>query len=367
MVLIFPEGSWREALPDSVLQCTDPFCRGYERDLRLRLYHAEVLKDDNVVDDKLYSPIVVRDSGWGLGMSTTRPEQATGAAHYEAVIRTEADAAKIQKPRVRVDTAETERLYQQACELAGGVMPVAKRGAYHMGFAIIDLLAQWRCLDQIYLDMVDRPEWLHGVLDFMTTAMLERLDALECQGGLSLNNGPEYCGSGGVGFSSELPQPDFDGQHVRAMDLWGFATTQMFSEVSPGMHDEFALTYEKRWLGRFGLNAYGCCEPLHRKLDDIFKVPRLRRISLSPWVDMAMSAEKLGARYIFSRKPNPAIVAGMSWDPDHARRTIRDDLEKTRGCIVELVMKDTHTCQNDPRRLAEWVRIAREEAEPFAG
>jgi hypothetical protein len=27
------------------------------------------------------------------------------------------------------------------------------------------------------------------------------------------------------------------------------------------MHEEFALQYEKRWLERFGLTYYGCCEP----------------------------------------------------------------------------------------------------------
>ena len=132
------------------------------------------------------------------------------------------------------------------------------------------------------------------------------------------------------------------------------------------MHDEFALTYEKRWLSRFGLNAYGCCEALHRKMDDVKKIPRLRRVSMSPWVDMRMAAEELGDAYIFSRKPNPAIVAGMHWDSGEARRCVRDDLERTRGCVVELVLKDTHTCQNDPRRMSEWVRIAKEEAEAFA-
>ena len=50
MVLIFPEGSWRELQPDSVLACTDPLCRGYEADLRRRLYYWHHLRDDNVID-----------------------------------------------------------------------------------------------------------------------------------------------------------------------------------------------------------------------------------------------------------------------------------------------------------------------------
>ena len=45
------------------------------------------------------------------------------------------------------------------------------------------------------------------------------------------------------------------------------------------MHEEFALRYESRWLERFGLSNYGCCEPLDRKVDIIKKaVPNLRRL-----------------------------------------------------------------------------------------
>jgi len=31
--------------------------------------------------------------------------------------------------------------------------------------------------------------------------------------------------------------------------------------------------------------------------------------------------------------------------------------------VVEMIMKDTHTVRNDPRRMWDWVRIAKEVAE----
>jgi len=163
-----------------------------------------------------------------------------------------------------------------------------------------------------------------------------------------------------------LPASDFDGMRVRPKDLWGFATAQIFSEVSPAMHEEFALQHEKKVLELFGLNCYGCCEPLHLKLDAIFRnVPRLRRISISPWADVKMSSEKIGQRCVFSWKPNPAIVAGEAWDPDRARYIIKEFCEITRNNIVEIILKDTHTCRNQPQRIWEWVRIAKEVAEDF--
>ena len=189
---------------------------------------------------------------------------------------------------------------------------------------------------------------------------------LEQQHALALNNRNHYTGSGGTGYTTQLPQEDFDGVHVRPRDMWGFATAQIFSEVSPAMHEEFALRHEMRVLAKCGLNAYGCCEPLHHKLGIVKKIPNIRRISISPWANVEKSAEELKDQYVYSWKPNPAIVAGERWDPDHVRRVIGEFLEKTRGCVVEMVMKDTHTCRNEPHRMWEWTQIARELAEDFA-
>ena len=367
MVLIFPEGSWRELVPDDTLECVDLTCRRWEQDLRRRIYYWEQLRDDNVVDGTIVSGIAVRNTGWGVAAERTRPEDPLGAHHFDPVIQTEDDFAKIKRPEVSVDWEATERGYQQTCEVFDGLMRVEKRGWVYSGVAMVDMFSQWRGLDQLFLDMVDRPEWLHRVFQFLTDAQLSVLDALERENVLGLNNRGHYCGSGGVGFSDELPQPDFDGEHVRPMDMWGFATTQIFSEVSPAMHDEFALRYEKQWLSRFGLNAYGCCEPLHKKMDHVKRIPRLRRISMSPWVDVQEGAAQLEDKYIFSYKPNPAVMASVGWDPDSLRRSVREFLEQTRGCVVEMVMKDTHTCNHKPHRMSDWVRIAKEEAERFGG
>ena len=47
------------------------------------------------------------------------------------------------------------------------------------------------------------------------------------------------------------------------------------------MHDEFCVQYEMKWMERFGLVAYGCCEPLHNKIGMLRKIKRLRKISMS--------------------------------------------------------------------------------------
>jgi hypothetical protein len=71
----------------------------------------------------------------------------------------------------------------------------------------------------------------------------------------------------------------------------------------------------------------------------------------------------LGDRYIFSMKPSPTDLAMTGFDEERIRSELRESLEKTRGCRVEVLMKDNHTIRNDPQRVVRWVKIAREEAE----
>ena len=367
MVLIFPEGSWREMLPDSDLTAS-PDCplHGLERDLRLRLYYHQHLPDDNVIEPVIVSPLVIRTTGWGLGLDTTEPDEDTGARHYNAVIRTETDIDSLTPPQVTIDWEQSRTDFEELQEMFGDVITVEQRGCANCGRAPMDQYAQWRGLEDLYMDLVDRPEWVHRAMTILVDGALAELELLEREGALSLNNRNHYTGSGGVGYTRQLPQSDFDGEHVRLKDMWGFATPQMFSEVSPAMHEEFALRHEKRLLERFGLNAYGCCEPLHNKLEIVKTIPNLRRVSISPFAEVVKSAEGLGGDYVYSWKPNPAMVAGEEWDPDYVRRVTQDFLEKTRGCVVEMVMKDTHTCRHEPHRMWEWTRIARECAEQFA-
>lgn len=150
--------------------------------------------------------------------------------------------------------------------------------------------------------------------------------------------------------------------------IWASAESQEMAPTSPDMHEEFLMQYERRVLEPFGLNGYGCCEDLTRKLDNVFRIPHLRRISISPWAQVAACAEKLGNRYIYSRKPQPSHLVG-DFDGEVIRREIRETVEAARRnrCVLEMILKDTHTCQHRPERFTEWTRIAREEIDRAYG
>jgi hypothetical protein len=179
---------------------------------------------------------------------------------------------------------------------------------------------------------------------------------------LSLNNDNTYHSSGGNGYTDQLPAAGFDPDHVRPCDLWASAESQELAGVSPRMHREFAMRYERELLAPFGLNGYGCCESLSHKLEDVLSLPNMRRVSISPFADVDASARLLRDRAIFSWKPQPAHLAGM-FEPDAIRAYVRHTLRVCRenGCVLEMILKDTHTCQHHPERFDQWTRIAREE------
>jgi len=89
----------------------------------------------------------------------------------------------------------------------------------------------------------------------------------------------------------------------------------------------------------------------------------LRRVSCSAWVNVEKMAENLGDKYIFSFKPNPATLAVPQLNEESLRQGLREILAKTRGCVVEIIMKDNHTLANRPENAVDWCRIAKEEVE----
>jgi hypothetical protein len=162
-----------------------------------------------------------------------------------------------------------------------------------------------------------------------------------------------------VGYTDELKPVDASAS-VRLSDMWGFGESQETVGVSPSMFAEFVLPYQIPLLDRFGLNCYGCCEPVEKRIDHILKVPRLRRVSVSPWADQEAMARKLGGKCVFSRKPHPGLISA-SFDEGRIREDIRSTLRVAGHGPLEIIMKDVHTVQGKAERISGWVRIALDE------
>jgi hypothetical protein len=270
-------------------------------------------------------------------------------------------------PTVTHDQQTTAVTYATMQELFSDILPVRKVAQTHIWFTPWDYLIRWWGLEEAMLDLIERPDMVNAAVERMTDAWMVELDQLEAQNLLSLDCNNTRIGSGGYGYISALPDGGYDPRHVRPNNMWGCSNAQIFSDVSPEMHWEFALRHDLRWLARWGLTYYGCCEPVSNKIHLLRKVPNLRKISMSPWNDFDRAVREIRGDYVFSFKPSPAIFAEEDWSPARARAELERVLDKTRGlCHVEIIMKDISTVRYKPEHLWDWARIAVEVAEAYA-
>jgi hypothetical protein len=215
------------------------------------------------------------------------------------------------------------------------------------------------------LSMYDNPDGLHRLMAFLRDDELAFSRWLEEQRLYSLNNENDYIGSGSMGYTADLPQTAKrqEGSPVREQDLWVLLESQETVGVGPELFEAFVFPYQLSIAKRFGKTYYGCCEPVHNRWSIIKRLPNLARVSISPWADQRFMAEALGRDYVFSRKPNPTLISTDRFDEAAIRNDIRQTLDSAGGCRVEIIMKDVHTLNNEPERLARWVQIVRKEVE----
>ena len=361
MVLI-DQIPWHEMNIDGelILKCEDSFCRNLETMLRRTLYSWKHMRADMVVEPYLEIPKVIRGVDYGMNVeeqkAITDGNNDIVSHHYVDQLQTEEDLYKLKMPEVELDEVATAKIHEKALEIFEGIMEIRMQG-YFPSFAAWDRIAEYRGVENILYDLADRPEFLHQIITRYTEVSLSMLDQLEAKGLLGHGQTLIHCSGA---YTDELPAPGFNPERPRAKDLWTLGMAQLFSTVSPAMHEEFELEYAVRWYSRFGLAYYGCCEPLHAKMDMVRKIPNVRKISMSPWVNVEKGAEQIGRDYVFSRKPNPAFLAASTWEPGIIEEDLRETLGKCRryGCPTEFILKDLSTVNYKPQRIWEWADLA---------
>ena len=362
VVLCFPECSWPELMPpDDVLECREPRLRSFETTLRRQIYWWQHIRDDHVIEPWFTVDWVVHRGDFGVQSPKTHGANR-GSYTWDPPIKDfDRDFDKLRPRRPEVDRQASESIYELAGDIFGDLLPPRRQGrplwSVGLTWAAIDLIG----MEKLMLAMYDEPAWLHRLMKLLGDDAADYLDWCEAEGLLTVSNHNEYVGSGGVAYTDELPADDLPpGAAARLKDLWGFAESQETVGVSPQMFGEFIFPYQAPLLARFGLACYGCCEPVDARWDYIKTIDNLRRVSVAPWCDQEKMAALMGGDYVFSRKPNPAMICA-SFNEDHIRADIRRTLEIAGQCPLEIIMKDTHTVQHEPRRITRWVQIALEE------
>jgi hypothetical protein len=360
LVYCDPENGRNEVIPAANLQCTGSLARSWEMRLRKEIFYGESMGDDKPVEALFDVAHVTAPDDWGMEEHYHKTD-AAGSYVWDSPLRDYArDLPRLHSPRVSIDQETTQACLSIAHRLFDDSLHVRLKSAWWWSLGVTYPAVRFRGLDTLLYDLVDHPEELTELLRRISAGYLEKLDWLEARGLLSANNDSTYVGSGGLGYTDELPTAEGT---VRCAQMWGFTESQETVSVSPEMYERFIFPFEKPIMDRFGLTCYGCCEPLHTRWSIVKRHHALRRVSCSPWADVEKMAGFLGDRYIYSMKPNPAAIATPVIDEQAIRAALRRDLAITRGCRVEIIMKDNHTVGRNPLNPARWCRIAREEAD----
>jgi len=363
LVFIDPENGWNEIITQDLIECTNPLARVWEMHLRKELFWVEGMKDDKVIQPFFDVPYSYSDTGWGLMETVMYSEGIVdGAFIYDSPIKNYAkDFPSLKFPEITVDYKKTETILNLARSLFDGILEVRLRGIWWWSLGMTWDFIKLRGLTNFMMDMYDNPDGVHALMGFLRDGFMKKLDFLEENNLLADNTGAAYVGSGGFGWTTQLPANGFNPEKVRTRDMWGFTESQETVGIDPVMFTDFIFPYQLDIMERFGLNCYGCCEPIDPRWDTVKKFPNLRRISTSPWADREKMKAYLGRNYVMSLKPMPTPLAMPVMDEEEVRKTVRSDLKSTMGCNVEYIMKDNHTLGKNPRNATRWVEIVREE------
>jgi len=345
--------------------CKDPFCARLESDLRKTIYKWEHFPVDMVVEPFITIPKSIYNSGFGITsaeeMLQTDAANDVVSHRYLNQIQTEEDINKIKDMAISCDEELSKHWLLQAEDIFSGIAPVRQSGGLQFHLGIWDVLSTLMGVENIFYDLIDRPEFIHAALERITSSVIagiEQANKLEV-----CNAAANICHCSYIYTDSMLP--DFEtGKRNVSQNSWAFGMAQLFTSVSPGFTEEFEIPYISRMAEYFGMIYYGCCDRLDDRLDIVKRIPHIKKVSCSPWSNRNAFAENIGPEIIMSAKPSPALVAGDSFEPENIRKDLDLTIQaaKRNNANLELILKDISTVKYQPERLAKWADIAMEAA-----
>ena len=344
------------------LRCTDPFLRSIEDRLRKTLFQWRHFPADMIVPRHVSVEKIIHSTG--IGVEIEEQTISTNAANhivshdYHDQFAHDEDLQKLRVPVITYDQTETLRRYHLLGEMIGDIVPVKISGVGYLYTMIWDDIVMYRGATSPLMDLIDREEFTRALVARLYEIRAAVAAQYESLGLYDYGHETVHCTAG---LSDDLPTPD-PATGAGRRNVWCRGAAQILGSVSKAMQEEFEIEHAKKLFEPFGLVYYGCCEPLHRKLDILAKLPHLRKIGVTPWADVDLMAEFIGGKYVMACKPNPAAVAIGSLDEDALRKELRHMLAAVRrnNASCDLVLKDISSAAGRLENLIRWEQIAME-------
>ena len=170
--------------------------------LRKELFWSREMKDDKVIEPFFEIGITHTEDDWGL---QARQRGGEGGAYvWEPALHDESEIEQLHPPRFAVDEETTAATVALAREIFGDLLEIRRAGVWWWSLGLTLDLSLWRGLEGIMMDMIERPQVIHRLMGLLRDGTLQKLDRLQEQGLLGLNS-EQYVGSGGFGYTRQLP------------------------------------------------------------------------------------------------------------------------------------------------------------------
>ncbi len=358
LVTVQPEGATDEFLADLPLECGGTQARATERWLRYRIRHWHEIADDTPWFPVHDVELACTNDGWGVEIAYHHGADRGSHVWTPPITDLARQLPTLHHRHWSIDREGELAKVAWADAAFGDLLPVRAvcRPWWTLGLTIeaIKLIG----LEPLMTLMYDDPDALHALMAWLRDDHQAMIAWVVAEGLLSTFHHAGGIGSGGYGPTAAFGEGCRMG--VDPSQVIGFSESQETVGVSPKLFAKFILPYQIPLLQRFGMVYYGCCEPLHQRLDHVLTIPRLRFLSSSPWCDDHVLAQRLGRGHVIMKKPNPAPVC-VDFNEPAIRSDLRRTLDAAGRCHLALILKDTHTVQGEPQRLGRWARIALEE------
>ncbi len=360
-----------ELFPDNFYVCTSNRGKYYEIYMKTRIFYAETLQDDNVIEPVITCPMtfsakdykdIERKVKWSS--SDTHGETA-----YEIipVIKEAQDIENLTDPELIFDRETSERDFREAQEIFEPILTVIK-ATQTFASKIPDEYSWLRGLEDTYTDMYDDPDWLHDALGKITENFKKRFKLFEEAGLWGAIDNSDPLGSAGLRYATgvsdyrKVKDGDFFNYKAQLKESWGFTCAEVWHCVSPDMHDEFGFEYDKQIVPMFKYMNVGCCEVLDKKIDLVKQIPNVRKVSVSEWCDVKNAAIQLKDDYVYSYRAAGVHFVPDEWDRAAAEKELRTVLSacKENNCLVEIVLNIGGSIgKNAEQKVREWSQLTR--------
>ena len=114
-------------------------------------------------------PRPIHNSGWGIepqykARIVLEKDATASSSEYINQINEPEDLERIRMPRLTLDAAKEEEIIREADMLFDGIIGYRMTGmCLHMG--IWDTISMWMGVTNCYIELLDRPEMIHSMMD----------------------------------------------------------------------------------------------------------------------------------------------------------------------------------------------------------